>query len=116
VLAVLGKPDHRNEDIDLTYGLDTFELTPPGLDFAAPERKYFLVFVHIKDPRAETTEGVGVGDSLSLVESRLTGPDVYPIFCGHNSNYDPSCTVHFDAYGMKSLTFIGDPIERITMG
>ena len=115
VLSELGQPDRRSEGIDLTYGRDTFELTPSSLDFSAPRGRYFLVMVRISDPRAETAEGVGIGDNLSLVEARLAKPGVPPIFCSHDSAYKPECTVYFDTSGLKSMTFTGNPIERITM-
>jgi hypothetical protein len=111
VLAILGAPDRQDGTIDLTYGRDTFELTPPDANFDAPEMNYRLVIVDVRSPRAETSEGVGLGDSLSLVRSRLRAPGR----CYHDGTFRPYCYVYFDSAGLNQLEFIGDPIEQIRL-
>jgi hypothetical protein len=69
----------------------------------------------ITDHSAETPEGVGVGDSLSLAtreyrhvtcDGELTGSDTV------NPSY-PYCSGH--VAGRTGITFYGDPIESITL-
>lgn len=64
----------------------------------------------IRDPRAQTAKGVGIGDNLSLVPSR------YRADCDYDypqSGFQPECSVTRDPEGVSEMIFIGDPIERI---
>jgi hypothetical protein len=97
-LAVLGRPDSGSNDNDLMYGRDVFEFTSSTLGI-----------VEIGDPGAETIEGVGIGDSLSLAKSRLHAA------CYYTDTFKPICYRYFDTAGLAGIEFIGDPIERIRL-
>src|SRR5262249_20289083 len=60
VVKVLGSPDRTLPDgtssVDLVYGRDDFVVTGGNVEV-----------IDIKDPSAETPEGVGIGDNLALV-------------------------------------------------
>lgn len=105
LLSTLGKPDSSYFDQGyeyLVYGRDTFTVT--GEDGVQE--------IEIKDPRAETSEGVGIRDNLGLVERRLTrgwGSQI-GIDCRHNRRFEPECSSIVDG---RLIVFTGDPIEAI---
>jgi hypothetical protein len=112
-LTALGKPDGGSlPDADFTFGSDLFEFSA-GLEDNAPPAHYSLAILEIRDPNAQTAEGVGIGDNLGLAASR------YRAHCGYDwvqDGWQPECRVYYDTQGFQQLIFIGDPIEWIKLG
>jgi hypothetical protein len=106
VMSVLGKPDRGSlADGDFAYGHDLFEFSA-GVDDPEPAN-YRLGFVEIRNPDAQTREGVGIGDSLSLAKSRLDAN------CDYYKDFEPKCNALYDSEGFQRIEFYGDPIEWI---
>jgi hypothetical protein len=102
LISVLGRPDSTFRDEPgyeyLDYGEDEFTISDWG-----------VTGFDIRDTRAETAQGVGIGDNLALVRERFVGADVY---CRHNKRFVPKCGMILDG---RAIEFEGDPIERIVI-
>ena len=98
VIEALGAPVRVSDDGGLVYGQDTIDLASP---------RDVEVF-SISDPRAQTPEGVGIGDSLALVR-RLPGE----LRCPHNPDtLKAECRL---ILGNTFWIFENDPITEILL-
>lgn len=69
----------------------------------------------VRDPRAATPEGAGIGDSLDLVSDRI--PDAYCLVpLGERDTICETSDGLNGTYGYSSVRFYGDPIEMIWVG
>lgn len=118
MVALLGRPDKIDDDgsglVDYIYGPDTVTYARHVLTGEITRRNIVYGFT-IKDPSAETPEGVGIADSLALVSRRISGAYcLIPL-----GTHDPVCETN-DTYegasGYANVRFEGDPIDTITIG
>ena len=104
LLARLGTPDRRevtDGDIAYWYGNDAFHAWA-----ARGERIHAIT---VRDTRAETAEGVGIGDNLAVAKRHTPYCDYY------DNGFDvfrPSCDW---SYPFQVIRFEGDPIDEIVI-
>ena len=120
LLALLGHPDHAvpgsyvsDAWFDYAYGNDTIRYATTELT-GATKRHDLVTAITVRDARAQTPEGVGIGDSLALVQKRFADASCFVPLHG----FDPGCQTN-DTYegasGYAYLWFQGDPIEEIVI-
>ena len=76
-------------------------------------RRDIVSDITVKDPAAETPEGVGIGDNLAIARKRYPGISCFVL------NFDTECgffPTYGGASGYASVTFYEDPIDRIEIG
>ena len=130
VLRTLGRPVRRGrdeplepvgEDFDEIGGPDTFDEPRPEQDRTEDVLRYrdLVVLVDYRgvygwvttSPRAQTPEGVGVGDDLGLVSERFSGAE-----CDDGEGSEHRMAANCDVWlclANRRLVFGGDPIRSV---
>ena len=108
--AMLGPADERRHNS--LYGALGFRYGADWVLVGGDGRRLGVSTFLIADPRAETRDGIGIGDNLSLVRERYRSSGPY---CdSNNSDFRPHCDVTTDG-GHTHLFLTGDPIEQIVV-
>jgi hypothetical protein len=119
MLSLLGPPDRASRGehdgtadfIDYTYGADTITFARSVLTGSITRRNIVFGIV-VRDPKAATAEGVGIGDNLELFRRRYPGAQCFTPL----QSFDPICDTESTYKGVSAYAYVvfeNDPIDTI---